>query len=206
MPISLSTTIAGDSSSARFDISSNEGSDKLTTTLTVQDGARLLIITATGGGPDGHRRGSKGVRVMLQDPAGKSYSESFTEGSKGERVLLLPSPKAGQWTITVMSEGSASGEINAGVFGRNWRENLLRGGRWFSCTTCKLLIKSLVIAIVAQISAVAASGAAITLSVTALLGSGSEANELLKFLSEYVNDPIDQLLRRACSFLKLCGD
>jgi hypothetical protein len=219
MAHTIKATVAGDAGNAILvEVSNREGSAEFTAKLPVPENSSLLIATVTDGGPDGHRRAANGVNVRLRDPHGNDRTTTMHRDNCGRLVALIPSPEAGEWSLSVSHAGHASAEINAAALGNDWLNKLRRMGGWLACSTCKQLLRALVIAAVIYLAPIApiAKGAALgwefflahlPAAVTAALAvllSSSEAARLLQFLLGYLDEAIDRVLHRACHWLRLC--
>ena len=182
----------------------------------VPDDASVLALTVTDAGPDGHQRGARNLFVHLTRPDGTV--ERSVQAPGGQAVILINDPPAGDWRLDVEYGGESSGDIHLAVLKRGWMDKVRKWGGWFGCKTCKIMLRALVIALLVHLGplAVGAStgGVAAVLHALpdALLAALKQAlflgdDGLPKFVSlflEYIGDPIDRQLTRACAWLGMC--
>ena len=185
--------------------------------LSVPDDATMLAVTVTDSGPDGLLRAARNVFVRLTRPDGTT--EPTVQAPYGQTVIVINDPMPGVWRLEVEYGPDSSAEINVGTLRRGWLEKLRKWGNWFSCKSCKLVLRTLIIALLAHVSPVVAAGAVagdIAGIINALPGAllaalkqtlALDADGLPKFVSlftEYIGDPIDRHLTRACTWLRAC--
>jgi hypothetical protein len=188
--------------------------------LQVPEDAVALAITVTDAGQDGITRGPREVHVVVRDPTGRDVSDTASHFQNGQLSLLLESPAEGTWVIEVEYGAEASAEINASSLKRGWTEKLRRGARWFSCKTCKLGLRAFVITTILHLNPLVAAGmaahgvaevlaamkpAVLDILTQTLLLEGGALPHLISIILDYIEDPLDRLLERICTWLYLCA-
>jgi len=117
--------------------------------------------------------------------------------------------------MTYGSSGAA--QVNASAVSKGWKDRLLRGGRWLSCKTCKALLRAFIAVLLVHLHALVTSG----ITIAAMLGQLPQVlleglrqtfalrdpglSDMIVFLLEYVDNPIERALHAICSWLGLCA-
>lgn len=220
MPVSTTRTQVpgvGDASEVLIEGEGQGGEQRLELEVAPQSAA--LAVSLTDGGPDGHLRAPRDVAIRVTSPDGKEVPMDASV-TPVPTALLLPDPQPGRWIITVSYGPHSFAQVNLGALLRGWKERLLRGGRWFSCKTCKLFLRSFIAAILVKLAPIVAGASATVQGVLTVLGQVPETMlaaikdvftlrdaglpDFIALLSEYVGDPIDRALQAVCAWLGLC--
>lgn len=214
------TSIPDVAETVEISIASEDSGNFVKTELQVPEDAIALAVTVTDGGPDGHTRGPRNVNVVVRDPAGQDVSDSTTSLQNGQMCVLVDHPTNGTWVIEVEYGAAAAAEINASSLKRGWKEKLRRGTRWFSCKTCKVALRAFVIATLLHLGPLVAAGIAakgvvavleaikpslLTILMQTLTLEGGALPHLFSIILEYIDNPVDRLLERICSWLGFCA-
>ena len=199
-------------------ISNTREEEKFSYHLQVPEGAQVLVISMTAGGPHGYREGPRSTQVRLTGPDGRDYTDAFTTRAGGQKILTQRAPKAGQWTLTFYTAPEASAEIAAVALKPGWRDYLNKGARWYACVTCKLALKAIVSTLLATVAPAAAAAPGIdaileVLRQTApelldwlaeLLGSRLALAGVIGRILEYLGEAYDEIVTAVCRELGLC--
>ena len=204
----------------RVTIVDDESGGQVRATIEVPPEASVLALAITDSGPDGENRAPRNANVRLRNPAGQLVTLTAQGDPVGRGGLLLANPMQGTWEIDVEYGAHASAEVSAGTLKKGWLGKLVKmGTSWFSCRTCKIILRTLVVSTLIHLgplvaAGVAAQGAAAVLAAlkpivldiltqTFTLSAGG----VPKFLSiclQYFGKPVDTLMDHVCRWLKLC--
>jgi hypothetical protein len=177
----------------------------------------MLAVSVTAAGPDGDGVGARNAVVTLRDPDGRVIP--FITDATGRQAVLLPNPRPGQWQLRVEHDADASVDAALLAMKPSWLKKLQDGVGWFSCKTCKMMMRTLIISTMVHIGALGAAGIAAGSAAAVLAGLKPAVIEILKqaflfapggvpqFISiclEYVDKPVGRALTAVCGWLKLC--
>lgn len=200
-------------------ITDEQSGGRITTILKVQPGATVLALTATASGPDGENHSPRNTNVRLRDPAGRDVAMTAQGDPAGRQALLLQNPIPGTWTIDVEYGGAASAEVSAAALKKGWLAKLRASATWFSCKTCKMALRTLVVSTLVHLGPLVAAGIAAKGALAVLAALKPIAVQILtetftfsaggvpQFLSiclSYIGKPVDNLMQQICRWLGLC--
>jgi hypothetical protein len=221
MPISIRRESVRDiGETVQVTIVDEHSGGEVRATLEVPDEASVLALAITDSGPDGENHAPRNVNIRLRDPAEQDVTMTAQNDSDGRRGLLLANPMKGMWEIHVEYGGGASAEVSASTLKRGWLGKLKAGSIWFSCKTCKLVLRTLVISTLIHMVPLVATGIVVQglgsvlaalkptvldiLTQTFTLSAGG-VPQFLSICLQYIGKPVDGLMEEVCKWLKLCS-
>lgn len=200
-------------------IADEQSGGRITTILEVPQDATVFALTVTASGPDGENHGPGNTHVRLRDPAGKDLAMTAQGDPAGRQALLLQNPMPGNWTIDVEYGGAASAEVSAATLKKGWLAKLKASATWFSCKTCKMALRTLVVSTLVHLGPLVAAGIAAkgALAVLAALKpiivqiltetftlSAGGVPQFLSICLSYIGKPVDDLMQQVCRWLGPC--
>ncbi len=132
-----------------------------------------------------------------------------------------PNPAPGTWELAIEHGREVSAEVSVSTYAKGWFQRLLkRGPGWFACKTCKLALRTLVVATLIHIGPLVAAGGLAAQGVPAVLAalkpivleiltqtftlSAGGVPQFLSICLQYTGKPVDTVMQAICKWLRLC--